>query len=68
MLARLNRRAKGLDYWDLKMASGGALCFGIILSRLVPALVDVNPWWWVALAVLLLLRPLYHFWVRPAAS
>jgi hypothetical protein len=67
MLRHLHQRAKHLDFWDLKMTAAAALCLGVVLTRLVPALVDVNPWWWVTLVVLLSLRPLFHFWVRPVA-
>lgn len=35
----------------LLLLAGAA--FGIALLRLVPELADVNPWWWVTLAILL---------------
>ena len=57
---KLNKLAKQLDYWDIKMSALASVCIGLLLARYVPELVDVNPWWWITLAILLLLRPLYH--------
>ena len=67
MFAILHRRTKQLDYWDLKMMALAMLCLGFILARLVPELIDANPWWWGTLVALFILRPLYHFFVRPSS-
>lgn len=64
----LHRRAKQLDYWDLKMSGVAMISLGFVFARLVPELIDVSQWWWLTLFVLFILRPLYHFWVRPSGE
>jgi hypothetical protein len=64
--ASLHRRTKQLDYWDIKMSAAATLFLGFALARVVPELTDVNPWWWATLFLLLVLRPLYHFFVSPS--
>ena len=66
LITALHRRTKQLDYWDLKMVSFSMLCLGLVLARIVPELIDVNPWWWGTVFILFSLRPLYHFWVSPS--
>jgi len=67
-ITTLHRRAKQLDYWDLKMMALSMLCLGFVLGRIVPELLDVNPWWWATVFFLLILRPAYHFWISPSTK
>jgi len=63
-ITALHKRTKQLDYWDVKMIVVSMVCLGFVFGRLVPELIDANPWWWGTLVVLFLLRPTYHFWVK----
>ena len=51
---------KKITIVDILTGAVAGIFLGIVLSRLVPELLDTNLWWWVVLAVLLLLRPLYR--------
>lgn len=60
----LNARVQRLDFWDLKFLGLTGVIFGILLSKIRLDLLDISSWWWTALAILLALRPLYHYWIK----
>ncbi len=56
-------KARSVQISILTLASafvaGEAL--GLLKARLVPELLDVNPWWWAFVLVVFLIRPLTRF-------
>ncbi len=50
------RKLSFMDYILLKLS---CVAFGVLLVALIPALIEINVWWIVAVFVLLAIKPLY---------
>jgi hypothetical protein len=61
---KLHKRVKNLDFWDIKMSGIAGVIVGIILARYRLELLDISIWWWLTLLTLVILRPIYHFWIK----
>jgi hypothetical protein len=57
----MDRRARRLGILDTKLAQGGAIFFALIVVKLVPQILTVSIWWFVALAVLCGIKPAITF-------
>lgn len=64
MSINLNLRTKKLDFIDFKLEWLCGVVVGIVLARYRLELLDISVWWWITLAILLALRPLYRFWIK----
>ncbi|MCK4413311.1 MAG: hypothetical protein KAY32_07200 [Candidatus Eisenbacteria sp.] len=53
----MDRRVRRLGLLDTKLAQGAAMCVAIILVKLIPEITSLGIGWFVALAVLLGIRP-----------
>lgn len=60
----LHKRVQNLDFWDVKMSGIAGIVLGIILARYRLELLDISIWWWLTLFILIILRPIYHFWIK----
>ena len=60
----LNARSRKLSMFDWKLAQGAAMCVAIIAIKIFPRILDVSLMWFVALAVILYVKPLYVFYLR----
>ena len=52
-------RVKKLHWIDIKLIVITGICTGLILAKLIPSLLTVSIWWFVAITVLCLLRIYY---------
>ncbi len=57
-------KTKKLDWLDVGLIKWSCIAFGIILAMLIPALLEINIWWFVAIAVILAIRPLYRAYIK----
>ena len=59
-----NRKVRTLTVVDLKLIQVGSMALILIIVKLFPQIVSLSIWWFVALAIICGLRPLYVFWLR----
>ena len=62
LLEDMNQRVKKFDLVDIKLAQMTAMFVGLIIAKLIPEIMNVSIWWFVALLVLCAIRPFYVFW------
>ena len=65
MMAYWNRKVKKFDIYDVKFAQMAAMCFALVLAKLVPQILDVSIWWFVGLGALVGLKPFYTVFLKP---
>ena len=61
----MNERVKRLGILDMKLAQGAAMFFALIIVKLVPEILTISVWWFVALCVVFAVRPTRVFYARP---
>ena len=47
------------DMWDYGLTKWSCVAFGVFLAALIPALLKLNMWWWLVIALVLALKPLH---------
>jgi hypothetical protein len=60
----LTRRVRRLDIFDVKLAQLSAAFFVLIIAKLIPDIMDVSIWWFIALLILCSAKPFYVFWFK----
>ena len=60
-----DRKVKKLTLFDLKLAQACAMFFALILAKLIPQIMELSIWWFVALAALCCLRLWYVVFIKP---
>lgn len=50
-----------MDVWDYACVKLSCVAFGIFLAALVPAFLNLNAVWWLAIAVVLAIKPVSTF-------
>lgn len=60
----MNKRAKKLDIWDIKLAGLAGVAIGLVIAKLFPSLMDLSVWWFVALYIIFIAKPFYVAWIR----
>ncbi|MFQ5680283.1 MAG: hypothetical protein ACE5HP_12600 [Gemmatimonadota bacterium] len=60
----MDRRAKRLGILDTKLAQGAAIFLALVVVKLVPGILSLSVWWFVALTVACAIRPMITFF-RP---
>lgn len=58
----LDRRVKKFDFIDVKLAQFAAVFFVLIIAKLIPDIMNISIWWFVALLVLCAAKPFCVFW------
>jgi hypothetical protein len=64
ILAYMNNRVKRLTIIDIKLAQGAEMCLMLVIVKLFPQILYVNAAWFVILAALLGIKPMYAFFVK----
>ncbi len=64
----LDQRAKRLGIVDIKLAQGAAIFSVLIIVKLVPEILNVSVWWFVALAIACAVKPILTFFDDRLAS
>ena len=59
-----NDRVRKLTIFDIKLAQGAAMAVMLVIVKLLPPIMNVSIWWFVALAIILGLRPTYQFYIK----
>ncbi len=54
-----NEKVKRLTLIDVKLVAFAGICMGLILAKLIPSILSISIWWFVAIAVLFLFRVYY---------
>ena len=63
-LADMNQRVKKLSFIDLPLGQCAAMFFGLFIAKLIPQIMNINIWWFIALSVLCQARPSCVFWFK----
>ena len=53
-------KVKKMDWLDVGLVKFSCIAFGILLAILIPGLIEINLWWFVAAVIILGIRPLYR--------
>ena len=64
ILENMNNRVKKFGILDLKLAGGTAMFMAFIVAKLIPQIMDINIWWFVALSVICVIKPFYVFFIK----
>lgn len=57
-----DERARRLGILDTKLAQLAAICVGLIIVKLIPAIMRIDIWWFVLIAVIAAIKPLITFY------
>ncbi|OGF68014.1 MAG: hypothetical protein A2Y62_20455 [Candidatus Fischerbacteria bacterium RBG_13_37_8] len=60
----MNDRVKRFSIWDIKLAQFAAMCVMLIIVKLVPEIMTISVWWFVVLAVISAIKPLYVMYLK----
>ena len=60
----MNKRAKKLSLWDIKLAGLAGVAIGFVIAKLFPRLMDLSVWWFVALYLIFIVKPFYVVWIK----
>ena len=64
LLEDFDRRVKKFDFLDVKLVQVVAMFLALIIAKLVPSIMNISIWWFVALLILFTARPFYVFWFK----
>ncbi|MFQ6007814.1 MAG: hypothetical protein ACE5K8_02580 [Candidatus Zixiibacteriota bacterium] len=64
IIRSMNERVRRLNIFDVKLAQGAAMFIALILAKLVPDIMEISIWWFVALSALCAIKPAYVFLIR----
>ncbi|RPI06520.1 MAG: hypothetical protein EHM64_02575 [Ignavibacteriae bacterium] len=62
-IENMTNRAKKFSILDVKLAQWAAIFVTLIVVKLIPQILDINIWWFVALLAICAVKPLYVFWI-----
>ena len=60
----MDERVKRFGIWEMKLSQGAAIFLALIIAKLVPQIMTLSMWLFVALAALCAIRPIYVFFGR----
>ena len=63
-LENMKQRVKKFSLIDVKLAQGAAMFFALIIAKLIPDIMDLSIWWFVALLIICAIKPCYVFWFK----
>ncbi len=64
LLEDMDQRAKKLSFIDLQLGQCAVMFFALFIAKLIPQIMGINIWWFLALAVLCHARPSCVFWFK----
>ena len=59
-----NSRVRKMTIFDVKLVQGAAIFFALVIVKIFPTILNINIWWFVVLAVLFAIRPVWVFFIR----
>jgi hypothetical protein len=63
-LGWMDERVRRFGIWEMKLAQAAAMCLALVVAKLVPQIMTISVWWFVAGAALCAIRPIYVFYGR----
>lgn len=57
-----NRKVRKLTIVDLKLIQVASMAVILIVAKLLPQIMTLSIWWFVALLIVCAMRPVYVFW------
>lgn len=60
----MNSRINRFSIIDIKLVQGAAMCFAVIIVKLIPQILTIDMAWFVVLAILLAARPMYIMYFK----
>ena len=64
IIENMNQRVKKFSIFDVKLAQGASIFFILIIVKLIPQIMNLNIWWFVALLVICVIKPFYVFLLK----
>ena len=64
LFEEMTQRVKKFDIIDVKLAQVAAMFSTLIIAKLIPDIMDVNIWWFVAFLIICAAKPFYVFWFK----
>ena len=64
LIKNMNERVRKLTIFDIKLVQGAAMFVMLIIVKLIPQIMNISIWWFVALAILCGIRPVYVFCIK----
>ncbi len=59
IISWMNDRIKKFTIFDIKLVQGAAMCVILIIVKLIPQIMTISIWWFVVLAIVFGIRPMY---------
>lgn len=53
-----NERVRRMNIFEVKLVQTAAICAALVIVKLVPAIMSISIWWFVALMIITAIRPL----------
>lgn len=60
--AEMDGRARRLGILDTKLSQAASMFIALTVAKLIPRITTVSAWWFVLLAALCAIKPLYTFY------
>lgn len=60
----MNNRINRFSIIDIKLVQGAAMCVMLIIAKLIPQIMTISIWWFVVLAIVFAIRPMYVMYFR----
>ncbi len=57
ILQKMNERVKKFSILDVKLVQGAAMFLALIVAKLIPQIMEISIWWFVALLVICGIKP-----------
>ena len=59
-----NQRIRRLNIFDVKLAQGAAIFLALVIVKLIPEILTIDIWWFIAITILCAVRPVYVFFLK----
>ncbi len=59
-----NQRIRRLNIFDVKLAQGAAIFLALVIVKLIPEILTIDIWWFIALTIFCAVRPVYVFFLK----
>ncbi len=60
----MNSKVSKMDWLDIGLIKWSCVAFGILLAILIPKLTEINIWWFIAIVIILAIRPGYKAYIK----
>ena len=57
LLEELDRRVRKFSFIDVKLAQGAAMFGALIIAKIIPDIMDLSIWWFIALLIICAMKP-----------